>query len=327
MKTPIVLSAILVFSSSAWAQDDHLASATSALGDVLSTLQDSVHKLSADNSLLAAKDNYIKNQMQSLEGKLQNLRLQGDALNKAQAPLIEKNDQLSKQINQLQQQGFDVDNDIQKDEADIKLMQRSMDAGYQEDERLLLQLKQKAPILSAPSQSQTKDDEIKFQTEKLKLIKMIYESRDRQAAIHQSILDYQKDTPASPAAAALGQQALLKAQINALQMEVSSYPSSMPASVDVHWDDEQLQQLEDELSVLEKDYHQLKDLMGQMNERIKGNQLNAGEQVEAHQLRGHIENLNNESQQLKVQLDDLRSQMVDLDKRKSHLEELIKQLP
>jgi len=324
----IVLLISFFLSTCAWAQEDNLMNATSALQDVLSTLKDSVDKLNVNNSKLAAKDNYIRNQISLLQVKLAKLSQDGAVLNKAEEPLRQNNDRFSKQINELESEIFGVDNETQKDEGEIRLAQQSMDAGYHEDEKLLLQLKKMAPVLGGQAVPSPIDDEaLKMQKEKLKIIKMIYESRERQAAIHQSILDFQKNSPQLPAVSDMAQQAVLKSQINALQTEIAAYPPVLPASVNANWDDDQLEQLEGELNVLERDYHQLKELMAQMNQRVQSNKLSSGEEAEAQQLRHHIENLDNESQGLRADLDDLRSQMVDLDKRKSHLEELIKQLP
>ena len=69
------------------------------------------------------------------------LEAQGDILNKAADKLQDKNPRRAEQIARLEEENFDLDNRIQKTEGGTKLVQQSLDAGYQEDQQLLLQLK------------------------------------------------------------------------------------------------------------------------------------------------------------------------------------------
>jgi chaperonin cofactor prefoldin len=55
--------------------------------------------------------------------------------------------------------------------------------------------------------------------------------------------------------------------------------------------------------------------------------MSVGEQIEEEKLQGSMSDLKRQGVALKIELDDLRSQMVDLDKRKTSLETIIKQLP
>ena len=61
-------------------------------------------------------------------------------------------------------------------------------------------------------------------------MKMIYDSQQRQEALHESILDFQKNTPLLPAAAALAHQQLLKAQIKDMEAQLAAYPSESPSA-------------------------------------------------------------------------------------------------
>ena len=63
------------------------------------------------------------------------------SLNKAVDKLQDKNPRRAQQITQSGRRKFDLDNRIQKAEDGIKSIQQSLDAGYQEDQKLLLQLK------------------------------------------------------------------------------------------------------------------------------------------------------------------------------------------
>ena len=77
-------------------------------------------------------------------GRLQG---QGDVLNKQADKLQEKNPRRAQEITQLEEENSDLDDRTQKAEGAIKSIQESLDAGYQEDQKLLLQLKGMANVL------------------------------------------------------------------------------------------------------------------------------------------------------------------------------------
>jgi archaellum component FlaC len=151
-------------------------------------------------------------------------------------------------------------------------------------------------------------------------MKMIYDSQQRQEALHESIQDYQKQTSPSPAASALARQQVLKERIKDLENQ-----TVIPTSSQL--DDTQLGALEAELEKLEQNYAQLKELLGQMKPKFRRVSMTASQHVEQDKLEGHVNDLTRQEAGLKSDLDDLRSQMVDLDKRKSSLEMLIRQQP
>jgi chromosome segregation ATPase len=204
-----------------------------------------------------------------------------------------------------------------------------LDQGYQEDQRLLLRLKgMQVPL---PLDLRSSDDQFAAhrQKEKLKLMKMIYDSQIRQGTLHGSILQLQKSAPLMPAASALAHQQLLKAQIKDLEAQISSYPEEkLPYNLgDNQWDDAQLLELEGELKTLEKNYSQLKILMDQMSKKAQASRMTVSQHIEEVKLQSSLDDLNHQGSVLRVDLDDLRSQMIDLDKRKSRLEDMIHQLP
>ena len=55
--------------------------------------------------------------------------------------------------------------------------------------------------------------------------------------------------------------------------------------------------------------------------------MTVSEHMEGQKLQSNINDLNRQGKKLMADLDDLRSQMVDLDKRKSHLETMLQQTP
>jgi len=330
-----VILGMMLLPGSSFAQTDNVTMATSALGSVLVNLKQSVSKLSVQNDQLASKDDAIKQQIAQLQAQLGQAQAQGDVLNKAADKLQENNPRRAKQVAELEQENFDLDNRIQKAQVSIKAIEQALGAGYVEDQKLLLQLKsmQKIPSSGVPVfvQSSGSQAEARRQKEKLKLMKMIYDSQQRQEALHGAMLDVRKNAPVIPGATALAHQQLLKEQIKELQSQIAAYPSesfSANPGAGSQWDDDQLRQLGAELKVLEQNYAQLKGLMEQMTNKAQSNKTTTvAQKVESEKLQGSMEDLNHQGEALRADLDDLRSQMVDLDKRKSHLEVMIQQLP
>jgi chromosome segregation ATPase len=321
----------ILFSGHALAQEDNVATATDALQSVLSTLKESVEKLSLDNNQWTARDDAIRQMVLQLQMQLGNLESQGDALNNAANKLQDKNPRKAPLITRMEGENFDLDDRIQKAEGGIKLIQKSLDAGYQEDQKLLLQLKAIQNGLPLPSmiESPVSQADATRRKEKLKFLKMIADSQDRQEALHESILAVQKNAPLLPAANALARQQLLKEQIKDLESQMALYPASTPMGLGAadQWDNDQLRQLEVELKVLEQNYAQLKDLTEQMSKKVQSSRMTVSQHVEEEKLQSSIDDLNHKGEGLRADLEDLRSQMVDLDKRKSHLETMIQQTP
>jgi len=297
--------------------------------------------LVVDNNQLSAKDNAVKSQVSQLQMRLGQLEAQGESLNKVTGRLQDKNPGRAQEVTRMEEENFDLDNRIQKDGVAIKSIQESLNAAYPEEQKLLVQLKNMQNGLpgglSPASQGDSSLPQVaaRRQKEKLKLMKMIYDSQQRQEALHESILEFQKDTPLLPAASALAHQQQLKEQIKDLEAQIAARGGLSPAPqgdsslpVPAHqWDNTQFSQLETELKDLEKNYLQLKDLMEQMSKKSQSAQMTVSQQIEGKKLQGNIEDLNSQSERLLADLDDLRSQMVDLDKRKSRLETMVQQLP
>ena len=317
------------WASYSMAQEDKVNTATTALQNVLSNLKESVEQLSSDNDQLTARDNAMKSQLLQLQTQLNQVESQGDFLNKSAAKLQDKNPRRAQQITRLEEDNYELDNRTQKAEVTIKSIQQAVGAGYQEEQRLLFQLKGMTNLLptAPPGPSPATVEEEHRQKERLRLIKMIYDCQQRQESLQAAMLETQKNMPLVPAASAMARQQTLKQQIKDLQGQMADYPAE---SVSAHWgyanqwDDNQLRQLEGELKILERNYLQLKDLMAQMTKKAQSIHLTVTERVEEAKLQGSIIDLKNQTGVLKATLEDLRSQMVDLDKRKTHLETMVK---
>ncbi len=152
-----VILGMMFFSGRVVAQEDNVRMDTPALQEALTVLKQSVTKLAVDNDQLAARDNAAKGQILQLQTQLGRIEAQGDLLNKTAAPLRDKNPRRAQHIARLEKENSDLDNRIQKVEAGIKLIQQSLDAGARR------------------------------QKEKLKLMKMIYDSQQRQESLHKAI--------------------------------------------------------------------------------------------------------------------------------------------
>jgi len=326
----IVWGAMVLISGPCLAQEqNNIMTATSALQDVLSNLKDSVQKLSVDNDQLAFKDNLIKQQVGQLQAQLVLLQNQGNLLNDSIEKLQVKDPDRAERITQLEGENFDLDNQTQKAEAQIKLIQESMDAGFHEDQQLLLQLKKLQNVIPSPLPLQAVETPSDHQEkEKLKLMKMIYESQQRQVDLHKAIFELQKNTPIMPGAEALAHQQYLKEQIKDIQDQLALAPTEKTSSDDGNsrWDSTQIAQMENELKYLEENYNQLKNLMNQMNQKAQSVRMTVAEHVEEVKLQNSIDELNRQSLGLRANLDELRNQLIDLDKRKSSLEAMVQHL-
>jgi chromosome segregation ATPase len=157
----------------------------------------------------------------------------------------------------------------------------------------------------------------------IKLIQLSLDASDRES---QKLLV----TGPQVGARALAHQQLLKKQIKDLEDEIASYPPQKPLAdlgVDSQWDDSQLRQLESQLKALEKNYVQLKDLVARMSKKVQSPAMVINQRTEGEKLQKSLDDLNLQGMGLKADLDGLRDQMVELDKRKSQLETVAQQTP
>ena len=311
------------------AQEDKILTATSALQGVLISLKKSVEKMGLDNTQLSARNEDIRHQIVELQKQLANVKVRSDVLNRASDKLLQTNPHRDQQISRLEEENLLWDQRIQKDAEGIKQFEPSLDAGAGEYQKLSLRLNtmRNGPGSSGPGLSPQSEAEA-FQKEKLKLMKMIYESQQRQESLHQSILEIQGNTPIRSSVNAMAHQQLLKEQIKDLQAQIALYPpEKMEPGVTNQWDDGQLRQLESELNDLEHNYSQLKNLSEQMSQKAKSARMTPAERAEESKLQSSVDDLTHQSQSLRADLDDLRAQMVTLDKRKSRLEIMVQQMP
>jgi chromosome segregation protein len=305
--TFIVIIMLGILSCRCWAQDN-VTTATDALGTVLANLKLSVERLTADNERLTLQDNAMRQQVDGLQEQLMHFQQLEEPLNGAVMKLRANNPKRAGQIARLQEENLELDNRIQKTESGIASIQQALQAADKGRAEI-------SPVI------------VRRQKERLQLMKMIYDSQQKQDLLHKAILDQEKQASLQPATGALARQQMLKEQIANLEGQVASlsHQKSLERSMfSNQWDNSQLRALEVELKMLEKNYTQLKELLEQMTQKTKSAQMSVGQHIEQGKLEGNINDLNRQESALKADLDDLRSQMVDLDKRKSSLENLIR---
>ena len=266
---------MMFFFGRSLAQEDNVSMATSALQEALATLKQSVEKLSLDNDQWTARDKAMKAKGIQLQTQLGQLEAQGNLLNKTADKLRDKNPRRGRQIARLEKENFDLDNRIEKALGGIKLIQQSMASGAH------------------------------LQKEKLKLMKMIYDSQLRQESLHESILR---------ATASVGYDDRATASVGHDDRATGELTM-------------RVRQLELELKVLEKNYLQFKDLMEQISKRATAFRMTVSGHIEEGKLQSSIDDLNRQGVGLRANLDALLSQMVDLDKRKARLETMAQHLP
>jgi DNA repair exonuclease SbcCD ATPase subunit len=263
---------MIFFAGYGLAQDGDVVGSVSSLQQGLSNLKQSVEKMGLSNAKLAMRDNDMKQQIIQLEMQLGRLQDQGHSLDKAVEVLRQENPRRTRQVERLEAQNDELVDRIHKAQAGIKSGREALGEGSE---------------LSHSAEDRQK--------EKLKLMKMIYESQQRQVSLHANIQEIQKSTPLPPPTAA-----------HAIQ-----------------WDNSQLQQLQLELNFLERNYAQLKDLIQQMERKNRNTRAAVGEHVEEQKLQAAVDDLKRQGVKLMLDLSDLRSQMVDLDKRKTQLENMV----
>jgi hypothetical protein len=143
-----VIFGMMYFPGYGVAQEENVNTAASSLEEVLVTLKQSVVKLNLVNDQWTARDNAMKAKVLQLQMQLGRLETQGDLFKKTAAQLRIKNPRRANQIARLEQENSDLDNRIHSPEF---------------------------------------QSEVSRQKERLKLIKMIEDSQQRQETLLKKI--------------------------------------------------------------------------------------------------------------------------------------------
>lgn len=293
----------------------------------LTELKNSVDQISASNELLVIKNTQLKSRLNDSRLNLQKLIKDNQELTKGHFHLEGESPIQVKRIDQLEKNLSDLDNKENEIKEQIRGMQENLSNNQKEDQQLSDQIVQMQngsvadhSVLLFPELSELYQ---KKQKEKLTLLKVISESKAHQGFLQEKILDLQRNVPMVKDQK-VNQRSLLEDQIQQLQMEVSQLSSLAANSSSSGWGERQIYQLEDSVKDLEKNRDVLKDLVARMQKKAQNVHLSEKQQIEQFKLQSNIDELKVETKSLKFDLEELQQQMVELDKRKSYMEELLR---
>ncbi len=292
----------------------------------LKELKKSVDQLSSSNETLALKNIQLKARFDDSQMVLQKLLEDNRKLMESSDKLHRNDPMRAKQIAQLQKDLMDLDNKLSGLEPQFKVAKNNITSGQKEDQRLNDQIKQGGmPVVAntdaiSPEISQIWEQK---QKEKMAILKLIMESQNRQELLREQISDFQKDVPVLASnSILLNRRKALEAQIQKVQQEIAQLNLNQNPSQQ-NLNEKQLQQLQVNISNLEKNRDELQGLLLKMQQKIQQIPLTEDQKLEQAKLQSNIDRLKKEAKGLKFDLGELQQQMVGLDKRKSDLEALL----
>jgi len=247
-----------------------------------------------------AQEDHVATAASSLQAVLANLKESIEKLSFDNEQWMTRNEQVKAQVAQLQAQLAHLKDRTEELNKAVHPLQapngrRSEQIKRLQEENADLDKHIQSTSDDIQSIQQRSKTSIFSQKDKLKLMTMIYDSQQRQEELYRSIGEVRKNAQASRAAV----------------------PRATGAD---RWNEAQLAQLEAELKTLEQNYSSFKDLTKEMGRKAKALRLAAPKQSEVEKLQISMDDLNRQHAQLKGDLNDLRAQMIELDKRKSYLE-------
>ena len=311
---------ILILSgSSGYAQSlSPIDAAGEHLGQSLSDLKTSVTRLSAGNQTLANTNARLKTRLEALRLRLRDLGVQEDQMSKEAAKLKMVDGPRAKRIAQLEKELFGLNEKLEHIATDSQDVRESMARSMKQDEELAGRLDQMGVHVEVKTLAVPNADRLR-QKERLKILKMIYDSKQAKQKLEQRIFDVRKALPA--AALAQDRKEQLSKEISMARQEVLrlNVSANGPGKLDEH----ELRQLEAQVGQLQKNYDQWQGLAQKMQQRAQKAPLSPQERSERNKLRSSLDGLLQEGNVLKADLRGLRQQMVELDKRKSYLEVLL----
>jgi hypothetical protein len=149
---------------------------------------------------------------------------------------------------------------------------------------------------------------------------MIYDSKAQQTKLHEAIAQQHQSASSSPYIKAMAQRDFLKDQIQRLQQQKPLQGGSA-SPMDPQFQSD-LQELESQVALLQKNHDELENLLSQMQKKAQGIAGQQDKAMEKDKLERSVEDLKIENYRLKSELTNLRNQMVELDKRKTRLSQL-----
>ncbi len=270
-------------------------SASQHLGESLNELKTSVSSLEAGNQNLMDANARLKAHLDAMQLRVRDLMLQENQMAEEAEKLKALRDPLSRQIAQMEKENFTIDAKLESLTADGPVTRERIARAQKQDMELsermgTMGLRIQEEVAVNPFSSQS------TQKERLKLLKMIDESKKIQQRLTQQLFD---------------------------QRKISGPPAVQKTVLGGPWSGAQLDQLEAQIRQMNKNHEKLQELGLKMQERLGKTEITPSDRTEQNKLRSTLEGMSKAGKELKTEIRVLRKQMVELDKRKSHLETLL----
>lgn len=300
-------------------------SAAGRFSKELAGMKESSDRLSIGNEQLSAKNNELRITLSQYQGRLQKSLDESNSLTRETLKLQDVNAAKAAKISDLEKALFDVNAQIEHVQDDMKHDIGLLDHAKEEDARLtrqIINLGGSAVALPVREASVTTD----FTKEKLRMLKMIDESKRRQEIIVQQLADSKRNKVVSVVTIeGAHDKDQMVAKMKRLQEEIDQLEKmrAAPMPQPEMWDEKELRQLDQQVNVLQRNHDELQQLVAKMQEKAQHGVLSKDDMKEQRRLQASLDDVNKENRQLKQDLNDLRLKMVELDKRKSYLDNIV----
>lgn len=317
-----LLLLILIFSAAAGAYaqiDDHINVAANRFSQQLNSLKSGTERLHAGNADLTARSSDVKGTVYQLHGHLQKAVDENKSLTRSMQRLQETHPSRTRKIEHLRRELSEYDDKMERVEDLIRISQRAIDAASKEDARLRQRLDEIGMAPPIDDEPPMPDDS--EQKEKLRLLKLIDESKEHQQELYYQVAQAkkQKEVTQVVTVQTSGERQQLANQIGALEAQLEQLAKPQPPPEDP-WKPEQLVQVQDQIKALQQNHDELQELIGRMHQKAQSIPISQDQRNERNRLRASLEEIHQERRKIKTQLSDLRKQMVSLDKEKASLE-------
>ena len=290
------------------------------LGTSLTSLKNSADKLSVGNGALTAKNDDLKKHLNKLQTQFQKLADENNVLTKSAQKLQDIKPVRAQQIAELEKSIFELDEKMDKWTEEIKTSKAALVRSQAEDLLLTKKLGEIIPVVPVPAPKPVVVDTDR-RKEKLRILKMVYQSKERQEDLYSQVNQLEKQQPVIVAGATAEDKQALLDQIKRVQDEIDQLTkASQPALSAQNWSQEQMAQLDKEVKDLQKNRDELEDLLGRMQQKAQKVTATQDQRNEQVRLRASLEDLNKQGESLRANFKSLSRTMVELNKRKAFLE-------
>jgi chromosome segregation ATPase len=310
----IMMCAAVVLPASAWAT----RRSTEALSESLQGFEQSIAKLQDANSRLSDYNRDLKAHIQQGKNTLKSLAQENEQLEKDAGLYASKTEKKSGELNTFEIQMNQIKGQLQKIDQDLDAKQQKLNAQLRRQQVIWTQMGL-AKDKNAIDQLEERNVEASAAVikDKMELNEDLRNAEDRIAGLEKEVA-YQSLLRQDP------QISLpkLASQRDELRQQLASLSSNADQAPPI--DPNQIKKLKSEISELDKRRTQDTNLLQMLQAQYDKNQRMAKNVAEEKKLQDTIAALKKDNKSLKQQTADLRFEMVDLDKRKAHLENIVK---